>query len=75
MPRTDPSWRTALYADSIIDGFVVEVEAEGVSGIGATEALVVNLAAGDLAAQLMTGSARWSRLRVICFGVALSGRR
>lgn len=52
MPRTDPSWRTALYADSIIDGFVLEVEAEGITGIGATAALVVNVAADDLAAQL-----------------------
>ena len=38
MPRVDPDWRTASYADTSVVGFLLEVAADGVIGIGGTAA-------------------------------------
>ena len=52
MPRVDPAWRTASYAGSAVEGFILEVEAEGVTGIGGTAAHPSNISGDDLEAEL-----------------------
>jgi len=36
MPRVDAGWKTASYAASAVEGFIIEVAADGVTGIGGT---------------------------------------
>ncbi len=50
--RTDPGWKTSLYADTGMAGFVLEVRAEGASGRGATSGMPLQLADDALEAQL-----------------------
>jgi L-alanine-DL-glutamate epimerase-like enolase superfamily enzyme len=57
MPRVDPAWRTASYAGKAVDGFILEIDAGGVTGIGGTAAHPSNISGDDLEAQL-TGSVR-----------------
>jgi L-alanine-DL-glutamate epimerase-like enolase superfamily enzyme len=52
MPRVDPAWRTASYAGSAVEGFILEIEAGGVTGIGGTAAHPSNISGDDLEAQL-----------------------
>ena len=52
MARVDPAWRTASYAGTAVDGFIIEVDAGGVTGIGGTAAHPSNISGDDLAAQL-----------------------
>jgi L-alanine-DL-glutamate epimerase-like enolase superfamily enzyme len=57
MTRLDPAWRTASYAASTVDGFVIELIADGMVGIGATAAHPNSISAAQLNAQL-TGPIR-----------------
>jgi L-Ala-D/L-Glu epimerase len=34
MPRLDPTWRTASYAANAVDACIVEIDADGASGVG-----------------------------------------
>jgi L-alanine-DL-glutamate epimerase-like enolase superfamily enzyme len=52
MPRTDPDWRTASYADAAVVGFLLEVAADGLIGIGGTAAHPRSMPADALEAQL-----------------------
>lgn len=57
MKRLDPAWRTASYAASAVDGFAIELLADGLVGIGATAAHPSSISAAQLHAQL-TGPIR-----------------
>lgn len=50
--RVDPGWRTSLYSDSTVDGFVLELRADGLVGLGATAALGLQIGGDDLERQL-----------------------
>lgn len=50
--RVDPTWRTSLYSDTTVDGFVLELRAGGVVGLGATAALKLQIAGDELETQL-----------------------
>lgn len=52
MNRLDPTWRTASYASSSVDGFIIELIADDVIGIGATAAHPNSLSAEKIEAQL-----------------------
>jgi L-alanine-DL-glutamate epimerase-like enolase superfamily enzyme len=52
MARVDPGWRTASYAASEATGFALEVEADGVVGIGGTAAHPNQISPDELEAQL-----------------------
>ena len=52
MPRVDPAWRTSSYAASSIEGFILEVTADGAAGIGGTAAHPSNISGDDLEAEL-----------------------
>ncbi len=52
--RTDPGWKTSLYADSVLAGFVLEIEAEGATGLGATSGMPLQITDDALDAQLRT---------------------
>ncbi len=52
MARLDPTWRTASYASSGVDGFIIELIADDAIGIGATAAHPNSLPAEKLEAQL-----------------------
>jgi L-alanine-DL-glutamate epimerase-like enolase superfamily enzyme len=52
MPRVDPAWRTASYAGNAVEGFILELDAGGVTGIGGTAAHPSNISGDDLEAQL-----------------------
>jgi L-Ala-D/L-Glu epimerase / N-acetyl-D-glutamate racemase len=52
MPRVDPTWRTSSYAASSIEGFILEVAADGTVGIGGTSAHPSNISGDDLEAEL-----------------------
>ena len=52
MTRLDPTWRTASYASSGVDGFIVELIADDAIGIGATAAHPHSLPAEKIEAQL-----------------------
>jgi L-Ala-D/L-Glu epimerase len=56
MPRVDPAWRTASYAASAVEGIVVELEADGLIGIGGTAAHPRAAAGFDIPGQLKTGA-------------------
>ena len=52
MPRVDPAWRTASYADNSVDGFILEIDADGRTGIGGTAGHPRSMPADKLEAQL-----------------------
>jgi L-alanine-DL-glutamate epimerase-like enolase superfamily enzyme len=52
MPRVDPAWRTASYAGNAVEGFILEVDADGVTGIGGTAAHPSNISGDKLEAEL-----------------------
>jgi L-Ala-D/L-Glu epimerase / N-acetyl-D-glutamate racemase len=52
MPRVDAGWKTASYAANALEGFIVEVDADGVMGIGGTAAHPNSMPADKLDAQL-----------------------
>ncbi len=54
MPRLDPTWRTASYAAASVDTVILEIDAEGASGIGGIAARPPGRGtpAGDMAAQI-----------------------
>ena len=52
MPRVDPGWRTATYAASAVEGLIVEIEADGVVGIGGAAAHPNSVTGDVLGAQL-----------------------
>jgi L-Ala-D/L-Glu epimerase len=53
MERIDPTWRTASYAASTVDGFILEIFAGGTVGIGGTAAHPNSISADDLELQLL----------------------
>ena len=52
MPRVDAGWKTASYAANAVEGFILEIDADGVSGIGGTAGHPNSMPADKLAAQL-----------------------
>jgi L-Ala-D/L-Glu epimerase / N-acetyl-D-glutamate racemase len=52
MTRLDRAWRTASYASSTVEGFVVELIADGLIGIGATAAHPSSISGAEMNAQL-----------------------
>lgn len=52
MPRVDPSWRTAAYAANSVEGFILEIHADGVTGIGGTASQPSNISGEKLEAEL-----------------------
>ena len=52
MPRVDQNWRTSSYAANAIEGFILELIADGTVGIGGTAAHPSNIPGDDLEAQL-----------------------
>lgn len=52
MPRVDPAWRTASYAGNAVDGFIIEIGADGITGIGGTAAHPSNISGDALEAEL-----------------------
>lgn len=52
MPRVDPTWRTASYADNSVTSFILEVDADGITGIGGTAGHPRSMPADTLEAQL-----------------------
>ena len=52
MPRVDPAWRTASYAGNAVEGFILEIDAGGVTGIGGTAAHPSNISGDNLEAEL-----------------------
>ena len=52
MPRVDPAWRTASYAGNSVDGFILEIAADGMIGIGGTAGHPRSMPADKLEAEL-----------------------
>jgi L-alanine-DL-glutamate epimerase-like enolase superfamily enzyme len=52
MPRVDPAWKTASYAGTAVEGFILEIDAGGITGIGGTAAHPNNISGDRLEAQL-----------------------
>src|SRR5437870_542208 len=52
MPRVDPTWRTASYAGNAVEGFLLQIYADGVTGLGGTAAHPSNISGDELEAQL-----------------------
>ncbi len=52
MPRVDPAWRTASYAGSSVESFILEIDADGNTGIGGTAGHPRSMPADKLEAQL-----------------------
>ena len=52
MPRVDPAWRTASYADNSVVSFILEIAADGIIGIGGTAGHPRSMPADTLEAQL-----------------------
>ena len=52
MPRVDAGWKTASYAANAVEGFILEIDADGVTGIGATAGHPNSMPAEKLDAQL-----------------------
>jgi len=52
MPRVDPAWRTASYAGDLVEGFILEIAADGMTGIGGTAGHPRSMPADKLEAQL-----------------------
>jgi L-alanine-DL-glutamate epimerase-like enolase superfamily enzyme len=57
MPRVDPAWRTASYAGKGVDGFLVEIECNGMTGLGGTAAHPSNIS-GDALERELKGPVR-----------------
>ena len=52
MPRVDPAWRTASYAGNSVESFILEIVADGVTGIGGTAGHPRSMPPDKLEAQL-----------------------
>jgi len=52
LPRVDPAWRTSIYAGTAVEGFILEVKANGTVGIGGTAAHPLVISGDDVEAQL-----------------------
>jgi L-Ala-D/L-Glu epimerase len=52
MPRVDVGWKTASYAANAVEGFILEIDADGVTGIGGTAGHPNSMPAEKLDAQL-----------------------
>ena len=52
MPRVDPAWRTASYAGNSVESFILEIDADGVTGIGGTAGHPRSMPPDKLEAQL-----------------------
>ena len=52
MPRVDPAWRTASYAGNSVESFILEIVADGVTGIGGTAGHPRSMPPDELEAQL-----------------------
>ena len=52
MPRVDPAWRTASYAGNSVESFILEIVADGITGIGGTAGHPRSMPADKLEAQL-----------------------
>lgn len=52
MPRVDAGWKTASYAANAVEGFILEIDADGVTGIGGTAGHPNSMPAEKLDAQL-----------------------
>jgi L-alanine-DL-glutamate epimerase-like enolase superfamily enzyme len=52
LPRVDPTWRTSIYAGSAVEGFVVEIAADGAVGIGGSAAHPLVISGDEVEAQL-----------------------
>lgn len=52
MPRVDPAWRTASYAGNAVEGFILAIDADGITGIGGTAAHPSNISGDELEAEL-----------------------
>lgn len=52
MPRVDPAWRTASYAGNSVESFILEIAADGITGIGGTAGHPRSMPADKLEAQL-----------------------
>jgi L-alanine-DL-glutamate epimerase-like enolase superfamily enzyme len=52
MPRVDPAWRTSSYAGNAVEGFILEIDADGATGIGGTAAHPSNISGDKLEAEL-----------------------
>ena len=52
MPRIDHSWKTAAYTGNAVEGFILEIESNGIIGIGGTAAHPKVISSDDLETQL-----------------------
>lgn len=52
MPRVDPAWRTASYAGNSVESFILEIAADGITGIGGTAGHPRSMPPDKLEAQL-----------------------
>lgn len=52
MPRVDPQWRTASYAAGAVEALIVEIQADGLAGLGAATARPNGTPADELERQL-----------------------
>jgi L-Ala-D/L-Glu epimerase / N-acetyl-D-glutamate racemase len=52
MPRVDAGWKTASYAANAVEGFILEIDADGVTGIGGTAGHPNSMPGDKLEAQL-----------------------
>ncbi len=52
LPRADPAWRTSIYAGTSVEGFVLELTANGTVGIGGSAAHPLVVSGDDVEAQL-----------------------
>jgi L-alanine-DL-glutamate epimerase-like enolase superfamily enzyme len=52
LPRADPAWRTSIYAGTSVEGFILELTANGNIGIGGSAAHPLVISGDDVEAQL-----------------------
>ena len=52
LPRVDQTWRTSIYAGTAVEGFVLEVAANGTVGIGGSAAHPLVISGDDVEAQV-----------------------
>jgi L-Ala-D/L-Glu epimerase len=52
MPRVDAGWKTASYAANAVEGFILEIDADGVTGLGGTAGHPNSMPGDKLAAEL-----------------------
>src|SRR5262245_50157708 len=48
MPRADPTWRTASYAGNAVEGFLLQIHTDSVTGLGGTAAHPRNISGDEL---------------------------